>query len=377
VGPDDDQPERHSLEMQRGASQLLFNYLPGRTVDWEDGLAIVQLGSPRLSAVWEDERATALFNEIGQLLDYWREAGGTLDPQFPDPRREHGRFAVGSPVAIEAMVLETALVCQRCSRLYFPKRSQLTSTSVGVEPTTCPSCGRRSLRQYGFVFVHGCGEMIPITEWIPAMRPLDNGSFEPTRHPIRCAQCGTRGQPALPARSERVKDMKIICLNCNAVIVDRLTARCGRCLQQINSRRHHTGEREFATIQTEPAHQQGDTIVTRVAMRVSRYNASDTYYPQTVSMLRFDRPTYTTVGEPELDQLYSMLPIDRRPHVDRGIGDTLVALAKRLQAVEAIGRQDEAAQLKTLIAQAAQGSTVTASPIDNSPSDDLIPPPVI
>ena len=31
------------LVMQRGVSQLLFHYLPARTVDWENGLAIVML----------------------------------------------------------------------------------------------------------------------------------------------------------------------------------------------------------------------------------------------------------------------------------------------------------------------------------------------
>ena len=41
---DGEQTSERSFKMQRGVSQLLFNYLPNRTVDWEDGLAIVQLG---------------------------------------------------------------------------------------------------------------------------------------------------------------------------------------------------------------------------------------------------------------------------------------------------------------------------------------------
>ena len=51
-GEADNSPER-VRPMQRGVSQLLFNYLPYRTVDWEDGMAIVQLGDVRFSTIWE------------------------------------------------------------------------------------------------------------------------------------------------------------------------------------------------------------------------------------------------------------------------------------------------------------------------------------
>src|SRR5437762_582618 len=89
-------PERGSARprMQRGVSQLLFNYLPGRTVDWEDGLAIVQLGSVRLAVAWEPERMQAVLDEISELLDRWRSRGGTVDTHYPNPR-EVGRFTIG------------------------------------------------------------------------------------------------------------------------------------------------------------------------------------------------------------------------------------------------------------------------------------------
>jgi hypothetical protein len=368
-----DQPEIRRLEMQRGVSQLLFNYLPGRTVDWEDGLAVVQLGSVRLSAVWEDNRTTTLLEEIAQLLDHWREADGTVDPQFPDPRRERGRFAVGPPAAIEATVFDTSLLCQRCSRLYFPKRRELSRNDADATPMTCPKCGTRTLRQFGFVFVHGCGEMMPITEWIPAMRQTDDGSFEPTHHPARCQRCGDKGQPSLPSRSERVKDMKIFCLTCNTTIIDRLTARCGRCLRQINAQRRRTSGSESTVAPSEEADRPTDTLVTRVAMRVSRYNASDTYYPQTLTMLRLDRPAHISAGDPELELLRRMLPADQRPHSEQTVGDTIAVLAKRLQAAESAGRQGEVANLRLLIAQAVQAPAESSPRIDMLPNNDLVP----
>src|SRR5262249_11503433 len=80
-------------KMQRGVSQLLFNYLPGRTVDWEDGLAIVRLGAVRLSTAWEPHRMGAVLEEVSALLERWRSRGGTVDSRFPNPR-EAGRFTI-------------------------------------------------------------------------------------------------------------------------------------------------------------------------------------------------------------------------------------------------------------------------------------------
>src|SRR5262249_15476411 len=86
-------------KMQRGVSQLLFNYLPGRTVDWEDGLAIVLLGAVRLSAAWEPQRMGAVLEEVAALLERWRSRGGTVDSRFPNTR-DPGRFTIGTPEAI-------------------------------------------------------------------------------------------------------------------------------------------------------------------------------------------------------------------------------------------------------------------------------------
>ena len=80
---DGEQSSERSLKMQRGVSQLLFNYLPYRTVDWEDGLAIVQLGNVRLSSVWEEDRKTTLLKEIGEAFHRWQARGGRIDPAFP------------------------------------------------------------------------------------------------------------------------------------------------------------------------------------------------------------------------------------------------------------------------------------------------------
>src|SRR6185437_2472022 len=112
AAPDNEQEARQRMpEMQRGVSQLLFNYLPYRTVDWEDGLAIVQLGDIRFSTVWEEERKSTLLKEIKESFDRWLLRSGRIDSAFPaDPPAEYDRFTIGSPTSIDASVLQAALI---------------------------------------------------------------------------------------------------------------------------------------------------------------------------------------------------------------------------------------------------------------------------
>jgi predicted Zn-ribbon and HTH transcriptional regulator len=223
----EDGAKQRAPEMQRGVSQLLFNYLPYRTVDWEDGLAIVQLGNVRFSSIWEEDRKTTLLQEMSELFDRWIARGGTVDPAFPDPKREPERYTVGSPESIDAVVFPAALICQRCGQLIFEKKHH------GDEKSWCPHCKSPRIHQIPFVFVHGCGELVPIQEWMPATKKnAETGALEPTKHPIRCPQCEKGTDLYIPGRSDRVKDMKVVCRKCNIEVLDRFTARCHRCLKR-------------------------------------------------------------------------------------------------------------------------------------------------
>ncbi len=361
-GESDDSPEQERrLVMQRGVSQLLFNYLPERTVDWEDGLAIVILGGVRLSSAWDENQCVSVLDEISHLFDRWRSRGGTVDPNFPDPSTERARFTIGLPQAIEATVLHTALVCPSCSRLSFPSRRDIARLTRGE--FHCPGCGRQGLRQIPYVFVHGCGQLVPITEWLPATRRGEDGTIEATNHPIRCQRCGTAGALVMPLRTERVRDMRIVCQTCDTQVVERLTARCSRCLQGAMRRRQASPPNPSS--EEHPTPDQAATIVTRIAMRVSRYSASDTYYPQTLSMLRLDRPTVTSTTDEEQTLLRRMLSPAQRPTTNQRTAEGLGALVRRLQVAEATGNREEAERVRTLIAQAARApTTLSPEPVD-------------
>ncbi len=351
------------LVMTRGASQLLFNYLPGRTVDWEDGLAIVRLGAVRLSSVWEAQRTTVLLNEVAQLLARWRAQGGTVDPDLPDFQNEQQRFSVGLPEAIEATVLETAFLCQSCSTLSFPRRRDLARTQDLRNALTCPSCGRRTLRQFGQVFVHGCGELVPVNEWLPGTRLAPDGSLESVSRPLRCPNCGPAGVLVMPARSERVRDMRVICNRCHTTVAERLTARCPRCTRLIA----REGRRQGQHGATSGAEQTGDTIVSRIAMRMSRYSANDTYYPQTITMLRLDRPAITAIEDAEQHELRQLLPLGSRPEEAHGTGEAISMMAQMLAQAEAL--QDETRR-QQILARIAALASAPLSPQVNSEEDE-------
>jgi hypothetical protein len=329
--------------MQRGVSQLLFNYLPYRTVDWEDGRAIIQLGELRFSSCWEEERKTTLLKELSESFDRWRSRKGTIDPAFPHPVHEAQRFTVGSPESIDATVLQAALVCQSCGQLIFDRKL------ARADSLHCPNCKSSRIHQFPFVFVHGCGELVPIQEWMPATKKnAETGGLEPTFHPIQCSQCGERSNLYIPGRSDRVKDMKVLCRTCKIEVLDRFTARCHRCLKLKNKEGRRPASEES-----------GGTIVSELAMRLARYSASDTYYPQTLSVLRLDRPRLTSSDDDISSLLYRILPQSRRPDATLSPADAIKALTERLKAAQ--GDQAETARLLQRIGEIATGKNPAPS----------------
>lgn len=357
--------------MQRGVAQLLFHYLPGRTVDWENGQAIVQLGNVRFSSVWEEGRADNVLKEIAQVLEWWRDRGGAVDSSFPDPRAYPGRFSVGLPRYIEAAPLETALVCQRCSLLSFPSRKQLARSADDQSVLRCRRCGARALRQFGQVFVHGCGELQPVTGWLPRMRRTEDDLREPVSVPLRCDSCGRSDELSLLGQSERVRDMKIVCSRCNyREVVDRLYATCHRCLSEILLQQRREG-RSSADGEV-GGNRQFETVTTRTAMRATRYSANDTYYPKSLTVLRLDRPVIRADLDVEQEILRKMLPTRLRPDASASVGGSIEVLAQRAQAAQAAGNDVEFAQLMQRIAEAASNPTAVRDP---GPTDEEFVPP--
>ena len=342
--------------MSRSVSQLLFTYLPGKVVDWEDGMAIVQLRDVRLTHAWTDQQAQLVLEEVQRYLDSWRERGGSVHPQFPNPRIEPGRFVVGEPESITAVPLEGALICLRCGRLAFRSHRQLAKTrGPGIE---CPNCKNRTLRQFGQVFVHGCGRLETLQKYLPWMSRNDDGKLRVSQRPVRCPKCNSDAALAIPARSERARDMAIVCQACDGfTAIERLVARCPDCARQLTGepRRDEQDDREQPT------------AVGQVAMRLTNSRATDAYYAHTLTILRLDRPRILTEEDPEIRTLTNLLPEERRPR--SGVSSqvsSLQELTTQLAAAELRGDASGAQRLRDAIVAAARAP---ASPAESDSTE--------
>jgi hypothetical protein len=293
--------EKKELVMQRSVPQLLYYYLPSRTVEWEEGLAIVKLGRPRFKTIWDENRSRLVIEKVQEFMENWRSANGKIDPDFPDLTKDSNLVTVGEPRSIEAQVLDTAFVCRNCSRLLFIKQSSLSR-----QKPICPECKKPTLRQLGLVFIHGCGELVPLNEWVPYNKRDDNGRFQSTIYPIRCRHCGEKGKLYMPSRAERIRDMQVFCTECKESL-SRIVARCPICSKKI-AREESNNE--------ESMEGKNLTIVQRTAMRETLYSANQAYYPQNISILRLDRPAIIELDSKEVKVLRNMLPKNSRPEVN-------------------------------------------------------------
>jgi len=315
--------------MQRSVSQLLYAYLPGKTVDWENGLAIVQLGNVLFSSAWEPAQAQLVLKEINAYFARWRSAGGLIHPSFPDPEKQAARFTVGEPVRISATFVETALHCLTCNRLVFArKRDLLAAQKKGHSPFRCPSCGKTTLRQFPQIFVHGCGEFVSLQQWMPTLKKEGEG-LRKTSFSLLCPRCASQSVVEIPSRSERARDLNIRCQTCRTITVERLNPRCHTCFSNPPPMPAESGPEGAADKEQE------GTIVTRVLMRLTSYRASEAYYPHTLTLLRLDRPQYTGYLDTEVEQLRQLLPappdgLTANPTVNAL--DTLTAQMKMAQA---------------------------------------------
>ncbi len=178
--------------MNRGKQQVLFNYLPNRTFDFERVAAIARVteirGDPRM-----DLNAPVLLRRIAEEAAAWQE---DLRPALRDDVfRQVDRFVLLDPRSIHSELFPKVLWCQNrtCGRVFdFRHRDTL--------PRQCPSCHQGRLVQLRFVRIHRCGALQPL------LPPL-------------CRSCHTSNHMALDTRgSERISNFRWVCRRCNGAI---------------------------------------------------------------------------------------------------------------------------------------------------------------
>lgn len=211
--------------MTRGKQQVLFNYLPNRTFDFERVAAIARVtgirGDPRT-----DLNAPVLLRRIAEEVSAWQE---DFRPTLRDDVfRQTDRFVLLDPRSVQAELFPKVLWCQNrgCGHV-------LDARHRDTLPRRCPACRQGQLVQLRFVKIHRCGALQPLV-------------------PPSCQRCHVATNMALDTRgSERIEGFRWICRRCNEG-VNTFAGNCAECqwpdqnLRRMDIQVHRAGRTYYA-----------------------------------------------------------------------------------------------------------------------------------
>jgi hypothetical protein len=174
-------------KMSRGKQQVLFNYLPGKTFDFERVATIARVVSIR-GVPRTDLNVAVLLRKVTEEVQAWHE---DFRPALRDDvLGQASRFILLDPKDVQAEMFPKLLWCQRggCNRLFdFSHRDPI--------PNTCPVCRQDELMQLRFIQIHRCGALHQLSPY--------------------CPSCKSSNQMALNTRgSERISSFQWICRGC-------------------------------------------------------------------------------------------------------------------------------------------------------------------
>ena len=172
------------MKMTRGKQQILFNYLPGKTFDFDKSNRLAQITSIR-GIQKNDMNVNLVLQAIERYTSAWQE---NLASIFHRPRPD--QFVLLQPTRAYSQIYPKVLWCQEksCGRVFDCNgRDRL--------PNKCLNCQSGQLIQLRWIKVHRCG-------YIEELTP-----------PYRCKECGTtNSQFRLNTRgSERITGFRWIC----------------------------------------------------------------------------------------------------------------------------------------------------------------------
>lgn len=192
--------------MSRGKQQVLFNYLPGSTFDFERAV-IARVETIRGTAVSDLDTAMVVL-KLAEEARAWRS---DLRPVLRDDvLRDPSRFVLLDPEDVRSEIFPRVFWCQNRSTC------GVVVNRIGRDiprSNRCSICGTGKLLQLRFVKVHRCGALAPLT-------------------PPVCRRCGNAQRMALDTRgSERLSSFRWVCRVCQ-VAQTVFGGRCTECQWQ-------------------------------------------------------------------------------------------------------------------------------------------------
>lgn len=176
------------MKMTRGKQQILFNYLPGKTFDFDKSNRLAQITSIR-GIQKNDISVSLVLQAIETYTSAWQE---NLASIFHNPRPD--QFVLLQPTKAYSQTYPKILWCQKksCGRVF-------DCRGYDRLPKTCPNCRSEQLIQLRWIKVHRCGHIEELTP------------------PYRCQKCNVpKSQFRLDTRgSERIVGFRWICNKCN------------------------------------------------------------------------------------------------------------------------------------------------------------------
>jgi hypothetical protein len=142
-------------KMTRGKQQILFNYLPGRTFDFDKNATIARVTKIK-GVVRTDLNAQLILNKISEDARAWQPE---FRPALRDEiLRDSSRFVLLEPSAVSAAIFPRVFWCQNnhCGRIVDAEKFETL-------PSKCPECQNGYLVQLRFVRIHRCGALDPVT----------------------------------------------------------------------------------------------------------------------------------------------------------------------------------------------------------------------
>lgn len=199
--------------MTRGLGQVLFNYLPEATLDYDRGSCICKVAEVRINQE-RSERIDKkrILEDIRNYISKW-EGRSELKPEHTFM---HQLFAFGEPENILFNIYPLVFECRKCRAAFSFQNER--AFLISPKNYKCRWCGGRLVQIY-HVLVHQCGEMMQL--WVPQCdNPIHKGQQTPVKLDFR--------------GSQKAMDFRWKCMSCGGAINRPIYRTCKRCSQGTN-----------------------------------------------------------------------------------------------------------------------------------------------